>query len=288
MAYDPGLWAPADLPGHFQVPKFEVPEPPPVDDWLKDLSEEITTYTAEFGQTLNRQQAQLSRVVKLLNRYRVVMDTAPPDASGSGFLYIDTDDGRVYYDDPAADPFAWVAINTFSSPDFTDWDDVRVAASATKPGSSSPNWTNITGGVSTWVFANAQDNFVEFSCQIPHGYLEGSDIYPHVHWGPADAGAGDTRWSLIYSWANMGSQFSGSTTIYVTDTAVGGRANDHLVAAFPAIDGTGMEISSMLLCKLKRLGSSGPDTYGDGANFYEFDFHIEMDSVGSSDREHTK
>jgi hypothetical protein len=170
--------------------------------------------------------------------------------------------------------------------DDTMWDDVRVAAQVTRLGSSAPNWTNITGSISTLVFANAQSNFVEFNAQIPHKYVLGSNIYPHVHWGPAGAGAGDVRWSLDYGWADIGSPFSGSTVTYVNDTA-SGVENDHQVAIFPAIDGTGMGISSMLLCRLTRLGSSGPDTYGDGANFYEFDFHIEMNSLGS-DEEYVK
>ena len=281
MAYDPNLWAPADLPGYFQMPKIKEGIE------LEEMAELVPKYLDELGQVLNRQQVQLSRIVKLLNRYRIVMDTAPPSASGSGFLFIDTDDGKVYYDDPAADPSAWVAINPFFSPDFTAWDDVRVSAQTTRPGSSAPVWTNIVGGVSTYVFADAQSNYVEFSCQIPHGFKEGSNIYPHIHWGPADTSAGDTRWSLIYDWVNVGSPFTApSTTIYVTDTA-SGVANDHQIAAFAPIDGTGMEISSMLLCKLTRLGSDGADTLAAGANFYEFDFHIEMDSLGS-DSEYVK
>lgn len=166
------------------------------------------------------------------------------------------------------------------------WDDVRVAAEATKPGSSSPTWTNFTGDVSCYQFSESQNNFVEFSCQLPHGYKLGSDIHPHIHWGPSDTGAGDARWLLSYSWANIDGSFSGSTDLAVNATA-SGTANAHQVDEFSAIDGTGMGISSMLVCKLQRRGVNVLDTYGSPANFYEFDFHIQKDTVGS-DQEYVK
>lgn len=268
MAYDPNLWAPADLPGQARFPQTQ------------------DGFVNAVYMSLNRIQAQNSRVVKLLNRFRLVMDADKPDATGSGFTWIDTTDGRIYYDDPSADPHAWLSANTFFNDDFTVWDDVRVAAEATKPGSSAPTWTNITGNVSCFQFANSQANFVEFSCQLPHSYKLGSDIHPHIHWGPEDATSGNVRWLLTYSWADIGEAFSGSTDIGVTGAA-SGTANDHQVAEFSAIDGTGMGISSMLLCKLQRRGSNALDTYTGAANFYEFDFHIEIDSVGS-DEEYVK
>jgi hypothetical protein len=258
MAHDPSLWAPADLPGHVLIPETR----------------------EQLRQVLNRGQAQLSRVIKLLNRFKVVMDADRPDAAGTGVLYLDTSDGRLYYDDPAASPSAWLSVNTFFNEDFTVWDDVRVAAEATKPGSSSPTWTNFTGSVSCWVFADSQSNYVEFSCQLPHKYKEESDIYPHVHWGPSTGVGGDVYWQLEYAWADIGSAFSGSTAITIAD-ASSTTANDHQVASFAAIDGSGHGISSMLICKLTRLGSHANDTLSTGANFYEFDFHIECDSVGS-------
>ena len=165
--------------------------------------------------------------------------------------------------------------------DGVTWDDVRVAASVTKLGSSAPSWALVTDINSCYQFAHNQSNFVEFECQLPHGYELGSSLEPHVHWGPSDTGAGDTRWRLDYVWANIGSPFSGtSTTIYVTDTS-SEVTNDHQVAGFPAISGTGMGISSMLLCRLTRVGGAVQDTYGSPANFYEFDFHITKDTIGS-------
>jgi hypothetical protein len=170
--------------------------------------------------------------------------------------------------------------------DDTMWDDVRVAAQATRPGSSSPTWSAFVGAAHTWLFANAQSNYVEFNAQIPHTYKEGTDIYPHVHWGPSNTSAGNVVWRLDYTWADIGGSFPNTTAITVTDAA-DLTTRKHQVAEFSAIDGTGKGISSMLICKLTRLGSDEGDTYTSGAWFYEFDFHIEMNSLGS-DEEYVK
>lgn len=97
MAYDPNLWAPADLPGYLSMPSQGLG---PAD---------------HLGQVINRSQAQNSRVVKLLNRFRVVMDAEAPAATGSGFLWLDTATAKLYYDEPRPDPVAvppaWVEVS---------------------------------------------------------------------------------------------------------------------------------------------------------------------------------
>jgi hypothetical protein len=99
MAVDESLWIPADLPGSVTPP--EVP-----------LSADGATqdYVLRLHSVLNRQQAQLSRVVKILDRFRIIMDADRPTASGSGVLWVDTANGKLYFDDPAADPPAWAGI----------------------------------------------------------------------------------------------------------------------------------------------------------------------------------
>lgn len=162
------------------------------------------------------------------------------------------------------------------------WDDVRVPMDIVKLGASAPTWGTLGTGLDVLQFSHSQDNYVSFVCQLPHGYKVGSDIYPHVHWSPIDTDAGNVRWLLRYSWANIGDVFPAGSNIYTTD-ATDLTAEKHQLVSFAAIDGTGQDISSMLHCRLYRLGTSVVDTYGSDVNCHEFDFHIQKDTVGSSE-----
>ena len=117
--------------------------------------------------------------------------------------------------------------------------------------------------------------------QLPHSYLEGSDIDPHIHWVAEDNTGGNVQWQLTYSWANIDAAFPAATTSNIT-AAAAVVTDEHEMSSFSDIDGTGKTISSMLLCSLKRNSSNALDTYnGKSAYFIEVDFHYEADTIGS-------
>ena len=169
--------------------------------------------------------------------------------------------------------------------DATVWDDLRVSAQATKVGATAPGWVAFlaAGNLLTYGFdgGGVRVEEVHFNVQLPHSYKHGSDIYPHVHWSPTTANAGNVVWQLEYTWANINGTFGAATTIASTADAAGGTAWVHNMATFAAITGTGKTLSSMLVCRLFRDGSHGSDTYADDAALLEFDIHYEMDTVGS-------
>ena len=120
-----------------------------------------------------------------------------------------------------------------------------------------------------------------FTIQFPHGYKLGSDVYPHVHWTPTDAGAGSVVWQLEYSWADIDEVFPAVTPIEIADAAAG-VAWTHQLASFAAVTGSGATgVSSMLVCRLFRDPAHASDTYGSDAALLEFDVHFEIDTVGS-------
>ena len=57
-------------------------------------------------------------------------------------------------------------------------------------------------------------------------------------------------------------------------------ADDHVLTDIADLTGTGMKISSILLCSLKRDVGVAND-YGSDAYLLESDFHFEMDTIGS-------
>lgn len=164
------------------------------------------------------------------------------------------------------------------------WDDLRTPINAIKLGGVNPPTEISYRGSLVYVFGDKilaqEQQVVYFSVQLPHTYMEGSDLIPHVHWVAEDGTVGNAVWLLTYSWANIDGAFPVEQTI----TSIGANhgENAHNVANFSVIDGTDKNISSMLLCSLKRNSSNVLDTLN-GKNVYliEIDFHYQVDTFGS-------
>lgn len=181
--------------------------------------------------------------------------------------------------------------------DARNWDDLRVSANSTNlGGSKDPDfalWLN-NGGASQGVFIYWFDRNTEeelyFMVQMPHGWAQGSDIHPHIHWAPKANGAAGAvvNWGLEYTWVNIGST-AGNTTIISNNVHTPADdplvANRHYLTEFAAIDGTGKTLSSMLACRVFRdaTGALGTDDYNADAGILEIDFHYQIESIGSKE-----
>lgn len=170
----------------------------------------------------------------------------------------------------------------------TVWDDVRVPANnLTTAGANDPSKVNWKGNLITWAFDQSTMNQLFFEVQIPHGYKEGSNIYPHVHWRPLASAASATRvrWGLEYVWQNVGEEAPATTTtIYTTEQTPSENlvGYKHYLSPFAAITGKGKTISSCLSCRIFRDAANAADDFAGDAGLIEIDFHIEMDTIGSN------
>jgi|GEM_PF-1664127 len=135
-------------------------------------------------------------------------------------------------------------------------------------------------GVYTYMFEPTDLNQVFFTIQMPHTYKEGTDLLPHVHWSPQSTNTGNCEWKLEYTIANIGDTFGDTATLSMLDAA-DGTINKHQVTTGATIDGSGMDISHMLVCRLYRDGGEGDDTFTGDAAFLEFDVHFEINTMGS-------
>jgi hypothetical protein len=162
------------------------------------------------------------------------------------------------------------------------WDDLRFPAQGiTLGGIVSPPGAD--GG--TLLFDG--DDSVEAIggvAQMPHTWVEGTSIRPHVHWSKSADGTGDVIWTLRYRWANPGDVFPAwsETIVGVTAVASGDLADQHAITGFGEIDGTGKLLSSIFLWQLGRLPTDENDTYADDARLYEFDIHYLVNGIGST------
>ena len=170
----------------------------------------------------------------------------------------------------------------------TVWDDLRVPGQNTKtnPTKSEPNFEEFTDGLYVYKFDtnNADDESVHFIAQLPHSYKEGTDILPHVHWSPDTTNTGNVRWEFQYIIQDLNETFASTATVDTITDAADGTALQHQVMSFAAIDGTNLKISSLLVGRLTRMSNSdAADTYTGNACFLEFDFHFEVNSLGSGE-----
>lgn len=168
------------------------------------------------------------------------------------------------------------------------WDDLRVAITSGTTGNlSPPDLKTFRNGLLAKAFAANGVEQVYFDVQLPHGWVEGSGIRPHIHWSPGNStNKGVVRWALEYSWANAvappGNTFPASTTL-ITNQAATGTPYSHQIAQWSEIDGTDKRLSSVLMCRLARFGAQAGDTFTGDAFALSVDFHILTDSRGSTE-----
>ncbi len=181
----------------------------------------------------------------------------------------------------------------------TVWNDLMVFPDATtKGGSNPPEWgttfkRNAGGtskGVYLWMFAPNQEEELHFTVQIPHDYKEGSDIFPHVHWTTASGtpSGSNVVWGLEYTLIALGGSFPYTVTILsgsvVPECGAPSGTGQHLISPFGPVNGAGLGISSILVCRLFRAAGDAADTFPNDVGLLGFDIHYEQDTQGSREQ----
>lgn len=169
------------------------------------------------------------------------------------------------------------------------WDDLRVPLTFGTSSLLATNWEVFLGTTYLDCFKASGTDALYFVVQLPHSWKEGTTIYPHIHWIPQANGAtnaNDVVWELEYTWANNGETFPGTTKI--TGSTITPALSGNLVAKThyitplgSGITADGKKISSMLVCRIARLGDNGSDTFTGTAGVLEIDFHHQVDTFGS-------
>jgi hypothetical protein len=200
------------------------------------------------------------------------------------------------------------------------WDDLRVTANMmsvkgaqfSKPPRYVPTLTNKQRGPSFsglygYEFSYGPGVFQSghFQVQIPHGYVPGTPIEPHVHvrLDPTSEGAAGQKLLLEfeYIWVNLSEPRPDSTRIVSINHEITREdlRQDNLMISFGFIEKVDAGISSMLNCRFSRItfdpdwgkdfwSSQGldNDTFKGNLIFKEFDFHYQIDSLGSREPDH--
>lgn len=167
------------------------------------------------------------------------------------------------------------------------WDDLRFPAQAINPPGADrdPDVENTTGLL---LFDDNRIEVVAGVAQLPHAWLAGSALRPHVHWQKTTSEGGDIGWRLEYEVVNNGDvaamDYPNVLEAFtpIATTPDDNTANRVLISSFGEIDMTDKTLSCLLLWKLSRLGGEVGDTYGTDARLIEFDIHYQIDALGSA------
>lgn len=169
------------------------------------------------------------------------------------------------------------------------WEDLRFPAQGINPpgAASDPDVDTATGLLLFRGVTGAE--IVAGVAQMPHGWKEGSILYPHVHWHKTTSAAGDVMWQLEYEVHNLDGTFAGaygtaiSSNVPDLDTKDDDTAGQNIVTTMGTIDMTGKTISALIFWKLSRLPLDAGDTYEADARLVELDLHYLLNSFGSVD-----
>ena len=199
------------------------------------------------------------------------------------------------------------------------WDDVRVTADMVSLGelqhTQAPKRVCLYGnsqrsrsysGIWGYGFDHGRDGKglfqnAYFNVQLPHSYMEGSSIEPHVHVRLLPGSEAEAGQQLLlefeYVWINVNETAPADTTIIPVNYSVkdedlqGGNS----LISFGFIEKSNAAISSMLSCRFSRISiEDGWEDYWRPEGFendsfrgmmvlLEFDFHIQKDLEGSNE-----
>jgi hypothetical protein len=171
------------------------------------------------------------------------------------------------------------------------YDDIFTDATTVPAGATAPNLTPVPGApnISTWSF-NGTNTIESLSgtMELLHGYREGSDIWPHVHWSPINNNTGNVRWVFEYIVAEASGVFR-APVILTTIQAAGGLAASGLPIQHNAefsvpISGANLVIGDQIRFTLRREPANAADTYGGLALLWAVGIHYEKNSQGSLQR----
>jgi hypothetical protein len=171
------------------------------------------------------------------------------------------------------------------------YDDVYTDALTVPGGATAPDQEAVPGAPNISVFAFDGGNTVESlsgTFELLHGYREGSDLWPHVHWSPRTGAAGNVRWVFEYIVRTNTGEFSAPAVLTAVQAAGGlgpnGRPIQHNVEFSAAIPGAGLVIGTQIRFVLRREPANAADTYGGDALLWAVGLHYEKDSAGSLQR----
>jgi len=160
---------------------------------------------------------------------------------------------------------------------FYHWDDLRT------PATNLPSGGADRDSDGALLFATGSTENTYAILQMPHTWLEGSSIRPHVHWSKTSDAAGDVVWQLRYRFFNTDDVIPDWSGYLDIDDRGGTLSSDQrmYIDFFPLISMANRTFSEMMSFHIRRKHDDADDDYGADAKLWEFDVHYQADTPGS-------
>jgi hypothetical protein len=165
------------------------------------------------------------------------------------------------------------------------WDDLRFPAQGINPpgAASDPVVSTATGLLE---FSGTADNIICGVAQMPHAWIPGTSIRPHMHLRFPTPAAANTRWKLEYDVADSANPFvnnygtySNGGTITVANPA---DVKREVLSSFATLPMDGLSESAVIAWKITRLAATdAADTDTSAAVLLEFDIHYQANKIGT-------
>lgn len=145
------------------------------------------------------------------------------------------------------------------------WEDIVISLSGAKvPAANTPTWATFTTNTGAYTFDI--NDYIDINAnEMLHGWAEGTEIELHIHW--ANNGVDGTeravKWMTYWCWANVGSQFTESNASSEATIAASLPDKTHIYSDIVEIDGSGFDIGSIGVLRLKRVAAAGTDPSSD-------------------------
>lgn len=171
------------------------------------------------------------------------------------------------------------------------WTDIWSADVTSNPGNAAPDKILVPGYTSIYAYGfNGSSSIVEalsMTFELQHDYVEGTDLYPHVHWCGSSTAAGNVKWYFCYALFKTNNEGLAETTLNtgnITQPGLGanGRPIMSSTEFSAAISGTGLKVGDMIRATIYRDPST--DTYNDDAILLQCGIHYLANSYGSNGR----
>lgn len=166
------------------------------------------------------------------------------------------------------------------------WNDL-VQEVTIRPGTNAPQLGTLIGGLVAHAFppSTIAECFANF--HMRHDYIPGMMFYPHVHWSVNTASSGRVRWGVEYTLAQRadggtGVVFGPTQTKFIEVDVPPGSQHTHFVseaADGQGIDGSGLDVDALILCRFFRDAEHPNDTFPDEVFLLTVDIHYPADVI---------
>jgi hypothetical protein len=167
------------------------------------------------------------------------------------------------------------------------WDDLRFPVVGINPtgAASDPTIDNVLADYpGTLLFSGTTENIISVIVQLPHGWMEKTELRPHLHWSKPTGSSSVVDWRLYTRFIGNPGDTPGAWSSAEVGTITKGDqtvSNQPLVSAFPAINTIGLPVraSTFFMFRIHRLGNS--DAESNAVRLFEFDVHVQYGSAGT-------